>query len=499
MHIDWFFRLDDSAASAAVEAFFGDYGIESSIHTFIETLRQYLCLNVVIFMQIQGCIFVTLLGISWLWAARRRKSFANLTKPPVESPSKTSTPKGSSCSPPVSLIIPVKGVHRQSLENWRSLLSTTYDGELELLFVVDSEGDPAVQTLQVLKSEQVEERRRSIVVHVAAQATHCSQKIANQMAGVRASRAQSKYVLFLDDDIQLHPGSIQVLVDAMLEDSKVLVATGYPLDIPPVDSSMGTYCTMVYHLPLLVAFSHGTHAVHVWGGCMMLPLKEMRADSYGIMSAFQEGGYSDDLILASLCGARGRIVACPARAIFLNHMDPDWGFTKYWNYLRRQIFVLFTFTSFHNFMVNSVMLVVHCYISLGVTLPLLSSTAHLMLAVAEMVYPPCRHGYHLLKEVLILPTVHEYKVPAGSWISSPQCVSGAVSAMGYMLAVILSSCAARHMVLTFADICTALSPDRPPMQARQIRWSKVFWAFFLNNAVLPVCAVFTGLYGRVEW
>jgi len=84
-------------------------------------------------------------------------------------------------------------------------------------------------------------------------------------AGLEAAQASSKYVLFLDDDIRLHPGTVRVLVDAMEADAAVLVATGYPLDIPLPRASFAVYCMMVYHLPLLVAFSHGTRSYNVWG------------------------------------------------------------------------------------------------------------------------------------------------------------------------------------------------------------------------------------------
>lgn len=30
---------------------------------------------------------------------------------------------------------------------------------------------------------------------------------------------------------------------------------GYPFDIPPRGSALTTYCTLVYHIPLLIAFS----------------------------------------------------------------------------------------------------------------------------------------------------------------------------------------------------------------------------------------------------
>jgi hypothetical protein len=77
----------------------------------------------------------------------------------------------------------------------------------------------------------------------------------------------------------------------------------------------------------------------VWrSGCMMLRTAELKADCCGVLSAYRNGGYSDDLILASICNKTGRAIACPAQALFVNYMDPTGSTAKYWNYLRRQLY-----------------------------------------------------------------------------------------------------------------------------------------------------------------
>ena len=63
-----------------------------------------------------------------------------------------------------------------------------------------------------------------------------------------------------------------------------LVFAGYPLDIPPPGAGLLTYAVLVYHLPLLIGFSLRPRAAFVWGGCMLLPLAHLRADTYGIMA-----------------------------------------------------------------------------------------------------------------------------------------------------------------------------------------------------------------------
>lgn len=49
---------------------------------------------------------------------------------------------------------------------------------------------------------------------------------------------------------------------------------------------------------------------------MMFPLEAMVHDSYGIMQAWREGGYSDDLIVAAKCAEHELKILCPSGAIF---------------------------------------------------------------------------------------------------------------------------------------------------------------------------------------
>lgn len=75
------------------------------------------------------------------------------------------------------------------------------------------------------------------------------------LCGMRAARPSSTYVLQLDDDIVVPPSLLQQLVSRMQGDPSAWMATGYPFDVPPVHSSLPACCVLVYHLPLLIAFS----------------------------------------------------------------------------------------------------------------------------------------------------------------------------------------------------------------------------------------------------
>lgn len=61
---------------------------------------------------------------------------------------------------------------------------------------------------------------------------------------------------------------------------------GYPFDVPEAGASLLTYCCLVYHLPLVIAFSVRQRTSFVWGGCMLLPLADLRSDAHGIMHSW---------------------------------------------------------------------------------------------------------------------------------------------------------------------------------------------------------------------
>jgi len=69
------------------------------------------------------------------------------------------------------------------------------------------------------------EAARTQVVTSGASSS-CSQKIHNLQRGILEASRDSKYVLCLDDDIQLHPGFLQMTVDKLEQDPAAFMLTG---------------------------------------------------------------------------------------------------------------------------------------------------------------------------------------------------------------------------------------------------------------------------------
>ncbi|CAI6005687.1 unnamed protein product [Closterium sp. NIES-65] len=101
--------------------------------------------------------------------------------------------------------------------------------------------------------------------------------------------ADSKYLLFLDDDIQTHLDTLTLLVTAMEENPNALVCTGDSFDFPGPDPrtrrNLAAYAAMAYRVPVQLAMASGGKQLPEWGGCMMIRLDDLRADRYGMLTA----------------------------------------------------------------------------------------------------------------------------------------------------------------------------------------------------------------------
>ncbi|KAK9803984.1 hypothetical protein WJX72_010372 [[Myrmecia] bisecta] len=311
-----------------------------------------------------------------------------------------------------------------------------YDGPLEFLFVVDDCQDAAHAAVHsvIQRAPKGLEAR----VLIAGAATSNSQKIHNIQTGIWAAESAHKYVLCLDDDVVLHPGSLQMLVDSMEAQPDMFMATGYPFDLPPPHSSVLTYCVMVYHLPLLIAFSIRQHTQFVWGGCMLFPLQDMRSDRYGIMQAWSDGGYSDDLIVAAKCGEHGLQILCPSFSIL-----PQW----------------------------------------------LEAGLRICLWVLE---------------TLLLPSQQVWDGPGTSlhWLRMfgvGKCPLSSASHLAFLACWALAALSLRWMSRVILDLFDQLSPASAPLPRDLFNWLKLWLGFYINNAVLPFCMLYTKLCTSVEW
>ncbi|GFY80846.1 nucleotide-diphospho-sugar transferases superfamily protein [Actinidia rufa] len=286
-----------------------------SLDAFLISASTAFCSPLAIFVQIQGYVICLTLAIGWAFAAyvrsreiRRMKahmkggnSFAFLSHDinDLEHSNQVSLPR-------VTVVMPLKGFGEHNLHNWRSQITSLYGGPLEFHFVVESTEDPAYHAINRL--------------------------LADYEIGVERMHKDSKYVLFLDDDVRLHPGSIGALTAEMEKNPEM-------------------------------------HA------------DDFRNDRHGVVSELRDGGYSDDMTLAAIAGAHKRLITSPPVAVFPHPLASDLSFSRYWNYLRKQTFVLESYTTKVNWIMNRALFSSHCYLSWGFVAPYIMAVVHVAAAL----------------------------------------------------------------------------------------------------------------------
>nr|KYP67480.1 hypothetical protein KK1_023822 [Cajanus cajan] len=451
----------------------------SSFDFLLFSLSRAFCAPIAVFFQIQGCLICLILALGWACAAYVRNREIKQMKDCMK--------MGNSFSflchdinelehsyqvnlPRVTVIMPLKGFGEHNLHNWRSQITSLYGGPIEFLFVVESTDDPAYHAVSRLIEEFEDDVEAKVVV--AGLSTTCSQKIHNQLVGVETMHKDSKYVLFLDDDVRLHPGSIGALTREMEKNPEIFIQTGYPLDLP--SGSLGSYCIYEYHMPCSMGFATGGKTFFLWGGCMMMHADDFRQDRYGVVSGLKDGGYSDDMTLAAISGAHKRLITSPPVAVFPHPLASDLNFGRYWNYLRKQTFVLESYTTSVNWVMNRALFTTHCYLSWGFVAPYLMAMIHV--AAALRFYS---------KE--FSPEEMTY-------------TSGGLSLVTFLaICTLVELLSMWNLTRIEVQLCNMLSPEAPQLSLASYNWCLVFIAMLVDNFLYPVSAFRSHFSQSINW
>ncbi|MCO5603635.1 hypothetical protein L7F22_057786 [Adiantum nelumboides] len=426
----------------------------------------------------QGCVICLFLALGWAFAASVRNKELKRIKEGEQAGNNFSflyadmndlEHSAQRKLPHVTVIMPVKGVSEHSKSNWMSQVISLYGGPTEFFFVVESKDDPAYGVVSELLLELQGQVTAKIIV--AGLSTTCSQKIHNQLAAIDAMHKESKYVLFLDDDVRLHPGTLGALVACIEENPKIFVLTGYPFDIP--SGSLGSYCMFEYHMPCSMGFATGGQTFFLWGGCMMMHANDFRQNRYGMVTGLRYGGYSDDMTLAAVAGANKRLISSPPMAIFFHPLAKNITFSQYWNYLRKQTFVLESYNTHVNWLMNRALFYSHCWLSWSFVLPFVISAVQL-LALIRLVMGRAYVAYDFRTNGLIFACCH-------------------------ILCVTIEMVSLRHLSRVEIDLCNGLSPGQEPFSIKSFNWFLVFWALIVDNFLYPVSAVYSHFTQSIDW
>ncbi|KAI3969003.1 hypothetical protein MKW92_020766 [Papaver armeniacum] len=385
---------------------------------YLFSASQFCCSSVAVFIQIQGCLICLTLALGWALAA---------------------------------------------------YITSLYGGPLEFLFVVESTEDPAYEAVCMLLENFNDDVETHIVV--AGLSTTCSQKIHNQLVGVEKMHKDTKYVLFLDDDVRLHPGSIGALTTEMEKNPDIFIQTGYPLDLP--SGTFGSYCIYEYHMPCSMGFATGGKTFFLWGGCMMMHADDFRKDLYGVVTGLRDGGYSDDMTLAAIAGQHKRLITSPPVAVFPHPHASDLSFPRYWNYLRKQTFVLESYINRVNWIMNRALFAVHFYLSWGFVAPYIMAMIHT--AAALRVY---FRGYSF-----------DGTSPTG----------GLVLVGCLAISTLIELFSMWNLTKVEIQLCNDLSPEGPPVSLGSYNWVLIFLAMLVDNFLYPISAIKSHFGQSINW
>ncbi|GAA0160171.1 hypothetical protein Leryth_001097 [Lithospermum erythrorhizon] len=450
-----------------------------SLDEFLFSISKSFCSPFGVFVQIQGYVICSLLALGWLCAAYVRNREINCMKERIKRGNNFAflcqdinelEHSKQSNLPRVTVIMPLKGFGEHNLHNWRSQITSLYGGPLEFLFVVESTEDLAYHAVNKLLEDYQDHVEAKIIV--AGLSSTCSQKIHNQLVGVEKVHKESKYVLFLDDDVRLHPGSIGSLAAEMEKNPEIFIQTGYPLDLP--SGSLGSYCIYEYHMPCSMGFATGGRTFFLWGGCMMMHADDFRNDNCGVVSGLRDGGYSDDMTLAAIAGAHKKLISSPPIAVFPHPLATDLTFPRYWNYLRKQTFVLESYTFKINKIMNRALFIVHFYLSWGFVAPFFMSTFNV---VAGLRY--YYEGY-ILEDTTFISV-------------------GFSLAFGLAVFTIIELLSMWNLTRIEVILCNMLSPEASPLTLATYNWFLVFVAMLVDNFLYPISAIRSHFTQSINW
>ncbi|KAL1504627.1 hypothetical protein AB1Y20_008410 [Prymnesium parvum] len=439
-------------------------------------------------VQVLGALFMSALTIALASMERVRAKFAQGIKTlEQENPLAFIAPDVSKFRhsyqltlPKCGVVMPVKGVHGQSYANWRAQITSLYGGQLEFFFCVESEDDPAFPHIQRLQRENPEFR---IHLCVAGRSWHCSQKIHNQLHGFELAMHSCHYVIVIDDDIQLHPGTIRAWVEEMETDATALLASGYAFEYVAKDVTSWTpYLWMLWRLCASTGFNHTVdRPTNCWGGALMYRASELQANVYGIIDAWRDGGYSEDFISLSLARLHRRTIAVPKAALFPSEVG-DTPFFRFWNFVCRQVYVLTQtyatgaqrFIAIGGAFVNGFM---HASIFLGAV-----ATATFALYIA----------YGLGRIALV-------RDASLRDVCDERCLAPACGAAFYCFGLVVFALAAKQCLTTFARLCNVLSPELPPIDVSHVKLSHLMIAYMIYAPIVPAATLTTLTSSSILW
>ena len=96
---------------------------------------------------------------------------------------------------------------------------------------------------------------------------------------------------------------------------------------------------------------------------LSLCTRDLFSNAHGLVSCWENGGYSDDLIASATCQAKKLKIVCNPSNVLQQRLPRFTTIGAYWNYTCRQVFVLDTYVSAWHKTLNRGLIAIHVYLS----------------------------------------------------------------------------------------------------------------------------------------
>lgn len=224
------------------------------------------------------------------WAAEVARMFARRI-------SKAAVRPLADFSPRVALILPVKGIDEDTLENVEALLRQDYP-HYRLICALESEADPVRPLLEAMAAREGGGR---LEIVIAGLAESRGQKIHNQLAAVGQTTAEDEVLAFVDADAKTRPDWLHALIGP-LRIAEVGAATGYRFYVPTGPHPANALVSVIN--ASVAALLGPTRRNMAWGGSMAIRRQDFFA--FGVHEAWQNA-LSDDYVMSHCVKHKARL------------------------------------------------------------------------------------------------------------------------------------------------------------------------------------------------
>lgn len=229
--------------------------------------------------------------------------------------------------PRTTLVAPCKGLDLGLEDNLRPLFEQDH-GNYSLRLVVESEADPAAETIRQLIDERPGCDAELIVAGVSSDS---GQKVHNLLAATAHLPSDVEVVAFVDSDARPRPEWLRCL-SARLDKGGIGAITGYRWFVP---TRPGAANYLLYSINCVVAMLMGPGGHHlVWGGSWAI--RRDTLERLRLRDAWR-GTLSDDLVATRVLQAANLPIEFEPNCMVASPIDMDWD--GMFEFIRRQFII----------------------------------------------------------------------------------------------------------------------------------------------------------------